>query len=132
MTLRLADAAVNAEANALDTLLAAGSIEIRTGSQPATANTTATGTVLGTITLLNPAFGDAVTGTIALSVPIETTAVADGTAGYARFLTAGSVPVLDAAITEAGGGGQLIIDTASVLISDTLKVLAFTYTRPKE
>ena len=61
MALSLATAARNAMCDALVDLLDAGAaaakIEIRSGTRPANPNTAATGTLLATVTLIDPAFG---------------------------------------------------------------------------
>ena len=72
MATRLSIAAQNAAANAIAVLpdadVPAGTIQIRTGAQPATANDPATGTLLATFTLNDPAFGSAVAGVATLDV----------------------------------------------------------------
>ena len=66
MATRLPTAARNAACDAVVDLLdagaGAGTIKIYTGSQPASANDAASGTLLATITLSDPAFGAASTG----------------------------------------------------------------------
>ena len=51
MAIRLPNASRNAAVDAVLALAAGGSIEIRTGSQPASASDAATGTLLATFTL---------------------------------------------------------------------------------
>ena len=67
ITQAAAAAACDAVVDRLDAGAAAGYIEIRTGSQPATADTAATGTLLGTLTLSDPAFGNATTASPAVA-----------------------------------------------------------------
>jgi hypothetical protein len=89
----------NAALDAALDVLNGGTVELRTGASPG-ANNSATGTLLATITLNNPAFAAAAGGEKALNAPPSATAVADGTVGYARFLTSGSVVNHD---IKAGG-----------------------------
>jgi len=60
-------------------------INIYTGTQPASANDAATGTLLGTLTPSSDVFGNASNGTItANSISSDTSADASGTPGWAR------------------------------------------------
>lgn len=67
MTIRLAAAARNASTNGVVGLIdagpAAGTIKIYTGSQPATGDTAASGTLLATVVLGDPAFAASSAGT---------------------------------------------------------------------
>src|SRR5687768_13225294 len=104
MAFRLATTARNAAADGIVDLLDAGAgaatIEIRTGSQPATPNTAATGTLLVTFTMADPAFGAASTGVAtAASLPRTGTGVAAGTAGWARAYDSNAAAVFDGAVT---------------------------------
>src|SRR5687767_6254900 len=108
MALSLATTARNAMCDALVDLLdagaAAGKIEIRTGTRPANPNTAATGTLLATVTLIDPAFGAAATGAATLADPVAVTAVATGTATWCRFLDSNNNAVMDGDVTATGGG----------------------------
>lgn len=132
MTFKKGNAAVNAEADAFTAKLDGGYIEVRAGAQPSSVDATATGTLLATITLNNPAFSDQTNGVATLDVPVEGAAVATGVAGWARFYSSSDEPIIDCNVTEAGGGGELIIADENIAASDPVKVTAFTYTIPKE
>ena len=106
-----------------------------TGSQPATADTAASGTLLGTLTLSSDAFAAASAGAIAInSVTSDTNADASGTAGYVRFYRTG-----DTAPGSAGNGTtdrrldlligtDISIDNASVVAGGTIALSAYTLT----
>lgn len=135
MATRLATATRNAAADAVVDLLdggsAGGTIKIYTGSQPASANDAATGTLLATITLADPGFGAASTGAAALAgTPLSVAAVASGTAGWARFADSNAATVLDGAVTATGGGGQVELATTTIASGATVQITSGTVTMP--
>lgn len=135
MATRIPTAARNAAANAIVDLLDAGSgagiIRIYTGSQPASANDAASGTLLGTLTLTDPAFGNAATGVATASaITSDTSADATGTAGWFRALDSDAATVIDGSITATGGGGDLTLDSVSIVAGGTIAVTSWTVTMP--
>lgn len=136
MATRLSTAARNAATNAVAALpdadVGAGSIQIRTGAQPATANDPATGTLLATLTLADPSFGAAALGVATLDATpvLTTTGVAAGTAGWFRMLDNSGDTVLDGAVTVTGGGGEMELNTTTISIGVTVEVTAGTLTTP--
>jgi hypothetical protein len=112
----------------------AGTIKIYTGSQPATANTAVTGTLLATFTLNDPAFDAAASGVAALDISpvISTTGVAAGDAGYFRLEDSTGADILDGSVTATGGGGQLTINTVTVSVGVDLTITSLTVTVPAE
>jgi hypothetical protein len=133
MTSRISASARNATVNAITALLdagpAAGTIKVYTGSQPATADTAATGTLLGTLTLTDPAFGAASAGSAtAAAITGDTSADATGTAGWFRALDSTGAAVLDGSITATGGGGDLQLNSVSIVAGGTINVTAWTIT----
>lgn len=135
MAVRLPTASRNAAADAVVDLLDAGAgaatIQIRTGSQPASANDAATGTLLVTFTMADPAFGAASAGVAtAASVPRTATGAAAGTAGWARALDSTGATVVDGSVTATGGGGDITMDTTTVSVGLTVNLTALTVTMP--
>lgn len=134
MATRLSGAAASAAADAVTTLLDAGAgpatIEVRDGAQPATVATPATGTLLGTFTLNDPAFAAAVAGVAALDVSpaVSFTGVAPGTAGWFRAFDSNGVAVFDGAC--ATSGAQLNLSTTTISIGLVVTVTAGSYTQP--
>lgn len=124
-------AAADAIVDQLDAGPAAGYIEIRTGAQPATANTAATGTLLATLTLSDPAFGAAVSG-VATASAITSDAAADatGTAGWFRAYTSAAGAVIDGSVTATGGGGDLQLNSVSIVLGGTVSITSWTVTMP--
>lgn len=79
-----------------------GVIEVRTGSRPANADATATGTLLGTITLADPC--GTVSGTtgqltFAAATP-DSSADASGTIGHVRVLASDGTKIMDLDATD--------------------------------
>jgi hypothetical protein len=134
MALSLATTARNAMCDALVDLIdagaAAGTIQIRTGTRPANPNTAATGTLLATVTLIDPAFGSAASGVATLSDPVAVTAVATGTATWFRALDSNSNAVMDGDVTATGGGGDLTLATTSITSGLSVDITGGTVTVP--
>lgn len=135
--LRLATTARDAAANAVVDLLdvgvtnAAGKIEIRDGAMPATPQTAATGTVLATVVLANPAAGNAATGAATITDPASVTGAAAGTASWARFYDRDNAAVMDCDVTATGGGGAITLSTTTISVGVTVDMGAITFTVPQ-
>lgn len=136
MPLRLSDSVRNAKVDAavdkLDggTGASAGYIEIRSGSQPATPATAASGTVLATVALANPAFGSASGGSATLNDPASVNAAASGTAGWARFYDRAGSVCWDGDVTATGGGGVVTLSSLSLTSGAPVDITGGTYTQP--
>jgi hypothetical protein len=137
MATRISTAAAAAACNGVVDLLdvgGAGYIEIRTGAQPASVATAASGTLLGTLVLSNPAFGNATSASpsvaTASAITSDTSADATGTAGWFRAYSGGGAAVLDGSVTATGGGGDLTLDSVSVVAGGTIAMTAWTVSHP--
>ena len=132
MALRLATSARNASADAIVDLLdagtGAGTLRIYTGAQPATPNTAATGTLLATVTLQDPAYGAATTGVVNLTDPAPVTGVADGTAGWFRAYDSDSNAVFDGAVGTSGA--ELNLNTTTISTGVNVDITGGTLTMP--
>lgn len=133
MTTRISQAEAKAACDAVvDALDGAspGYIEVRTGSQPATVDTAATGTLLATLTLSNPAFGNATTASpsvaTANAITSDTSADATGTAGWFRAYNSGGTAKIDGSVTATGGGGDMTFDTVSFIAGGTVALTSWT------
>lgn len=114
-----------------------GRINVYSGSQPATPDTAASGTLLGTLTLSSDAFAAAASGGIALNAVTSDTSVdATATAGWFRFYRTG-----DTAPGSTGNGttdrrldgtigSDMAIDNASLVATGTLALTAWSYNAP--
>lgn len=134
MATRLPTASRNAACNAIVDLIDAGgtgTIQIRTGAQPASANSAATGTLLGTLTFSATAFAPASSGQAAAnSITGDNSADANGTAGWFRVLSGGGATVFDGDITGNGGGGDMEMNNTTITAGGTIDVTSFTFTLP--
>jgi hypothetical protein len=134
MALRLATPARNAAADAIADLFDAGSgagtLKIYTGSQPTTPQDAATGTLLATVTLADPAFGSAATGVVTGTDPASVTAVATGTAGWFRAADSAGATILDAEVTATGGGGVMQLSSTSIVSGGSVDITALSLTMP--
>jgi len=136
MTIRLPIASRNAAANAVVDLVDAGAgsglIRLYSGSQPASADLAATGTLLAIFTCNDSAFGPAAGGTATLVVTpaLSATGVAAGNAGWFRVVDSTGATVFDGSVTASGGGGDLIMSTVTVSVGLALNLTAGTTTMP--
>jgi hypothetical protein len=115
---------------AIDVGVAAGKIEIRDGTRPANPETAATGTVLATVVLADPAGGAAASGSVTITDPAAVKGVAAGTATWARILDGAGAAVMDCTVTATGGGGDITLSTTTISIDVTVDMGALTYTAP--
>lgn len=91
-------------------------VEIRSGTRPATPDTTATGTLLATVQLQTTAFGSPVSGVMtAAGLPLNGTIVASGTAAWFRIYRGNGAVVMDGDISATGDGGDLELDNLSLV-----------------
>lgn len=126
-----------------------GIIEIRTGTQPATADSAATGTLLGTVTLASGAFtpgtatngltfATAADGAVSKSGTWSFNGVATGTAGWFRFkgnaadndLSSTTLPRLDGSV--AVSGADLNLSNISIVTGAPTTIDSFVWTQPAQ
>lgn len=136
MATRIPNASRSAAVDGVTALLnggsAAGYIEVRTGAQPSDPDDAASGTLLATIPLNDPAFTAGVDGvaTADVSPALTAAAVATGTAGWFRAYDSNDVSVIDGSATATGGGGDLQLNTTSLVTAVDVTVTAWTITMP--
>ncbi|MFD4474687.1 hypothetical protein ACFWPU_01020 [Streptomyces sp. NPDC058471] len=133
MAVRLSAALANALANAVDDTVnggpAGGTVKIYTGTQPATADTAVSGTLLATFTMSDPAFGNAASGVITLAgVPLTVAAAATGTAGWFRISDSTGASVLDGSVGTSGN--QINLNTTSITSGVNVTITSGTITMP--
>lgn len=131
MAFRVSQAAAKTSLDAMTALLNGGTVEIRTGTQPASPETAASGTLLGTLTLNATAFGAATTASpsvaTANAITSDSTADASGTAGWYRAKTSGGTAVCDGAI---GAGQDMTMDNYSIVAGGTIAISSWTISKP--
>lgn len=128
MAFRKNDGLRNAQANAFGDLFNSGTIQIRSGSQPADPDDAASGTLLVEIDLPADAFGSAASGVISKSGTWSGIAIATNTAGWARFISSDTLKTFDVTVGEVGD--DLTIDDESIVTGNVVMVTAFTFTVP--
>ena len=129
-----AKAACDAVVDLLDGGSGAGYIEIRTGSPPSNVDDAATGTLLATLPLSDPAFGsaaDANPGGIATASAITSDSSADatGTAGWFRGFDSNGVAVIQG--TVGTSDADLILASTSITTGNTVSITSWTVTMPE-
>jgi len=149
MTVRLSTALRTnlAGATGFAATFANGIIEIRTGAQPATADSAATGTLLGTVTLASGeftpgtatnglTFATAADGVVSKSGVWSMNGAANGTAGWFRLkgnaldddLLSTTLPRLDGSI--AVSGADMNLSNISIVLNAPTTIDSFTWTQP--
>src|SRR5262252_6662121 len=116
----ISDAAAKAATDAVCALCNGGTIQIRSGTQPANANAAASGTLLVTLTFSATAFAPAnATG--------SANAVATGTASWFRaFKSDGTTAVFDGSVGTATA--DLILSSVALTTGGNVAVSSLTYT----
>lgn len=131
MTYRLStnsrNKACDAIVDEIDAGSGAGTIAIRTSTQPTNVGDADQGTLLGTLTFSDPAFGNSATGVATASaITSDTNADASGTAGHFRIKDS------NAAIHSDGtcglGSGDMSFDNNVIVAGGTIACTAMTVT----
>ncbi len=102
-----------AYADSIYSRLDGGTIEIRSGSPPASIEDPDSGTLLAEFTLFNPAFTFA-GGIATIDLPNPAVVWAAGTAGHFRAKTSDGDPVLQGTAGVAAGSPDLTLTTATI------------------
>lgn len=96
-----------------------GKIFIYTGAQPASPDSAATGTLLATLALSATA-GTVSNGVLTFNTITDGTAVATGTAGYARVVTSANAAVLD--LDVGTSATSVILNTTSIVTGGPVQI----------
>jgi len=132
---KISTAARNAACDAIVDLLdggaGAGTISVRTGSPPTNVADADSGTLLGTLTFSDPAFGSSSSGTAtASSITSDTTADASGTAGHFRAKDSNGATVLQGTAGLTGDTPDMVFDNATIVAGGIIACSSFTVTVP--
>jgi hypothetical protein len=126
-----------------------GVIEIRSGTQPASADNAATGVLLGTMTLASGAFtpgtstngltwGAAADGSVSKTGVWSFVGIANGTAGHFRFkanaVDDGSSSTTAVRMDGSCGtsGADLLLSNVNITVGAPVTCDVFTYTQPAQ
>ena len=114
LTLAVATATQPMGAGLATSIGAAATIEVRSGTKPATPETTATGTLLATVAISGSFTSTA--GVLTSANPAAVDPAAAGTAGHFRLKTSGGTAVLDGTVTATGGGGDMLLGSTTITV----------------
>lgn len=132
MALQFSETLRNAMADAITTA-AGGSalLRIYDGTIPANIAASITGNVLAELTC-NATFAPGASGGVLTlnAITADSSANATGTASHFRILTSGATAVLQGTVTASGGGGDLTLNTTSIVLGGTVSVTTRTITAP--
>lgn len=124
---RRSNAAANAAVDAMAALCNSGTIQIRSGTQPATANDAATGTLLAELTFGNPAFAAGVNGVAtANAITQDSSADNTGTATWFRVRTSGAATVWDGSVGTATS--DLVLNSTAIQAGAAVSITSLTLT----
>lgn len=129
-TTKISNAAATAEATAFAALLNGGTLEIRSGSQPASVDSADSGTLLAVATFSNPAASSVTNGVVTFgSITADSSADASGTAAHFRAKTSGGSAVWDGSVGTSGA--TLNLNSTAISSGAEVAVTSLTYTRNK-
>ena len=131
-----AKAMCDALVDQIDAGAAAGTLEIRTGAPPTLPANADTGTLLGTLTFSDPAFGNATNAdpSVATASSISSDLVADasGDAGHFRVKDSNGVVVFQGTAGEAGDTPDMVFGEKSIVAGGTISVSSMTVSIPSQ
>ena len=105
-----------------------GTLEVRTGPPPASANDVDSGTLLATLTFSATAYGAAVGGVATAAAITSATAVASGDAGHFREKDSDGNVVKQGTAGELADDPNLTFDNKSIVGGGTVGITALTHT----
>lgn len=118
----------NAVLDGFDAVFNSGTLEIRSGAAPG-ADNVATGTVLATILLPADALAPAAARSKAKSGTWQDAAAdAGGTAAHFRLTSSGGTHVVEGSVSATGGGGDLQLDTVTLVAGQPVTITSFAFT----
>jgi hypothetical protein len=132
MAIDLSVAVANAKADAFAAVVDGGSgpatLEIRSGSKPASCAAADSGDLLAEFTLADPAFGaGAVSGLLTAAAISPVNALMSGTAGHFRVKDSDGECHLQGTVTDGSGNGDLKLVTTAVVEDQPVQITSFTY-----
>jgi len=116
----------------VDSGTGAGYVEFRTGTQPATGDDVASGTLLGTLDFAATSFAatNASGQTTANTVSPDVDADNSGEVTWARIYDGDGGTVVDVDVTETGGGGFFIVADATIVAGGQINIVSMSFTVP--
>lgn len=131
LNLKLADAHVNAQAEALNALYNGGKMRLYTATQAATADTTIGAQVkVVEFTLPSPCFGTSSAGVVTANAITDTTGITGGDATWYRCTKAdGTTGLQDGSVGTTGA--NLNMDAITIVAGVTQHINSWAHTVPK-
>lgn len=135
MAITLSTAVRNAQADAIEaTVGTSAKLKLRTGAPPSNVGAASTGTVLATLDLPSDWLAAASSGAVAKSGTWSGVGAAAAGAGadighFEITASNGTTVHMRGTVSEAGGGGDAIVDNANIAENQVVTVNSFTYTR---
>lgn len=133
MTVQLSVRVRNARLDAIEsTIGVSAKLEIFSGSPPASCATATSGVKLAEFDLGADWAAAASLGVKNFNaLPLTSTGIAGGNAGYFRiFDNSGADCDFQGTVTATGGGGDMVVDNASIAVGQPVNVLAFEMNEP--
>jgi hypothetical protein len=130
MTIQYSVAVRNAQLDAVEsTTGTTAKLQLRTGAQPATCATAASGTLLCEMTLPSDWLGAAASGVKSKAGTWSGTGAAAGTVAHFRIVdNAGTTCHMQGSVTATGGGGDVTVDNTSIAVSQAVTANTFAIT----
>jgi hypothetical protein len=123
------DGACNAIVDLIDAGSGAGTLAIRTGAAPATPATADSGTLLATLTMSDPAFGNSSTGTATASaITSDTNVDNSGTAAHFRIKDSDANVIIQG--TVGTSGADINFNSVTFVAGGTAAISSLTVTVP--
>ena len=122
MSTALRTARAQAIITAIDTGSSDGTMNVYSGTKPATGDAVTTQTLLGTITFQKPC-GTATNGVLSFNTTANTAVLADGTISWARIKNGNGVMVADVDCGVSGGGATIIFNNLAVIVGGNFSLL---------
>ena len=121
----------NALVDLLDAGAGAGTLTIRTGSPPTNPGDADSGSLLGTLTFTDPAFGNAASGVATASaITSDTSADTSGDAGHFRAKDSDGNVIFQGTAGESGDTPDMVFDEKTIVAGGTIACSSFTVTVP--
>lgn len=126
-TTKISNAAADAEAAAFANLLDGGTLEIRSGAQPATVDTADAGTLLAVATFGSPSEASITNGVITFAaITADASANASGTAAHFRAKSSGGGAIWDGSVGTSGA--TLNLNSVAISAGAEVAITGLTYT----
>jgi len=85
---------------------------------------------VATLTMSNPAFGAASSGTATASAITDDTSATGGTAAKAKLQNRDNTEIVRCSVTATGGGGDIELSSVVIGAGDTVSISSLTYSAP--